>query len=178
VLSAAHDGEHLDEVERRAAERHADGCAPCGEFREALRAEVAEPSTPPAPATVFAPPPPALRVALWCFAVVNVVAGIPMLLRVDDVGIAGADAGHLTRDGALAVTLGVIAGVVAHQPRRARAFSLVVIAIILLNVIAGSADVARGAVTPGFEIVHVVNGITAALVLACAWVTRPTVRWR
>ena len=95
---------------------------------------------------MFAPPPAALRVALWCFAAVNVIAGIPLLLRIDDVGMAGADPSHLTRDGALAVVLGVVAGVVAHQPRRARALSLVVLSIIALNVLGGSADVARGVV--------------------------------
>jgi hypothetical protein len=175
VLSAAADGEQLDELAFRAAKRHADSCAECSAFRAALDRFV--PAAPPtARRTVFAPPPTALRVALWCFAAVNVVAGIPLLLRIDDVGMAGADPSHLTRDGALAVLLGVVAGVVAHQPRRARALSLVVLAIIALNVLGGSADVARGAVTAGFESIHVVNGVTAALVLACAWVTKPTVR--
>jgi len=74
--------------------------------------------------------------------------------------------------------LGVVAGVVAHQPRRARALSLVVLSIIALNVLGGFADAARGSVTAAFESIHVVNGITAALVLACAWVTRPSVRFR
>jgi hypothetical protein len=176
VLSAAADGEQLDELALRAATRHADSCPECAGFREALD-RLVQPS-PAAPRTVFTPPPAALRVALWCFAAVNAIAGIPLLLRIDDVGVAGADPSHLTRDGALAVVLGVVAGVVAHQPRRARALSLVVLAIIALNVLGGSTDVARGAVTPGFESIHVVNGITAALVLACAWVTKPAVRSR
>jgi hypothetical protein len=177
VLSAAADGEQPDELSLRSADRHADSCPECGAFRTALTHVV--PAARPAPRqTVFTPPPTALRVALWCFAAVNVIAGIPLLLRIDDVGVSGADPSHLTRDGALAVVLGVVAGVVAHQPRRARALSLVVLAIIALNVLGGSADVARGAVTAGFESIHVVNGITAALVLACAWVTKPVARTR
>jgi hypothetical protein len=176
VLSAAADGEQLDEIALRSAMRHADSCPECSAFRAALThvVPVARPAAPRQ--TVFVAPPTALRVALWCFAAVNVIAGIPLLLRIDDVGMSGADPSHLTRDGALAVVLGVVAGVVAHQPRRARALSLVVLAIIALNVLGGSADVARGTVTAGFESIHVVNGITAALVLACAWVTKPVVR--
>jgi hypothetical protein len=177
VLSAAADGEQLDELALRAAIRHAESCADCAAFRTALTNLVPTPR-PASRQTLFVPPPTALRVALWCFAAVNVIAGIPLLLRVDDIGVAGADASHLTRDGALAVMLGVVAGVVAHQPRRARALSFVVLSIIALNVLGGFADAARGAVTPGFESIHVVNGITAALVLACAWVTRPSVRLR
>jgi hypothetical protein len=178
ALSAAADGEQHDEVALRAARRHADRCDDCGRYRSGLERLRPEPPATPPRRTVFAPPPAALRVALWCFAVVNVAAGIPLLLRFDDVGLSGADPSHLTRDGALAVVLGVIAGVVAHQPRRARAMSMVVLSVLALNVIGGWADVARGAVTPGFESIHVVNGITAALILACAWVTRPSVRLR
>ena len=179
VLSAAADGEQDDQVALRAAHRHADTCAPCRSFRDALAdPRLVRTGVTTARSTHLVPPPPALRAALWVFAVINVLAGLPLLLHLGDGGLGGAAPSHLTRDGALAVMLGVIAGVVAHQPRRARAFSFVVLAILVLNVIAGSADVARGAVTAGFETLHLVNGITVALVLACGWVTRPTVRFR
>ena len=131
----------------------------------------------PAPATrtVLPDPPPLVRPSLWGFGILNLLIGLPLFLRIDALRISGADAGHIARDGALAVILGVAACATAHQPRWARPMSAVAGVVILLNLLGGGSDVARGSVHWTFESIHVVNALTVGLVVACAWWTRPQI---
>jgi hypothetical protein len=180
VLSAAADGEQTDELALRAAHRHADRCDRCHSFRQAvgdsgpLRADVGN-----APAartrTILPEPPRLMRLSLWGFGILNIAIGLPLLLRIDAVGLSGADPSHLTRDGALAVILGAASCATAHQPRWARPMAAVAAVVIVLNLLGGGSDVARGSVRWTFEVIHIVNAFTAGLVVACAWWTRPQV---
>ncbi len=185
VLSAAVDGEQADEIALRAANRHADQCPECGAFRRAIGSLDRVPPSPGAVGlgdqserpvrTVLPEPPRWMRTALWVFGAVNVLIGLPLLLRFDVLDLSGADASHLTRDGALAVVLGAAACATAYQPRWARPMSGLAAVVIVLNLLGGGSDVARGSVRWTFESIHVVNAVTAGVVIACAWWTRSQV---
>jgi hypothetical protein len=176
VLSAAADGEQADELALRAAHRHADACAACDDFRRlVVPGAPAGGAGAPRTRTILPEPPPLMRGSLIVLGIVNVLIGLPLLLRFDVLGLSGADPSHLTRDGALAVVLGAAACATGYQPRWARPMSAVVLVVMLLNLVGGGSDVARGSVRWTFESIHVINAFTAGLVVACAWWTRPQV---
>ena len=173
LLSAAADGEIDDEVSLRAARRHAANCAVCRAFSHHLQA--AGPAR-QAPTRTWLPEvPSALRIALWTLAACNLTIGLPLALRVGATSLSNADGAHLARDGTLAVALGVVAGIVAWQPRWARPLAPVAIGLLVVQLLGGSTDVAVGRVAWSFELFHILNVVTAGLVIGCAWWSRPIV---
>ncbi len=168
-----------DELSRRRAQAHQSGCPLClaeGVQRRDMAdvadvADVADRAVTSSPARLIRPgvAKPATRALLLGLSAVQFGLAAPWLFGTNPYaslfGVVSDE--HLTRDGALGVTMAVAGLLTAWRPRYSFAMLAVVGAVVLMQLGAGIADLGASGHTH-FERVHILEAVLAALIVLTA----------
>jgi hypothetical protein len=153
---------HVDPGELRAARIHAARCPNCaGALADDDHGDTSQ------LLATLAPVRPSssrlLRLALGVLCSIQVVLGVPWLLGANLIG-GTVDERHLTRDGALALTIAAAGLSVAQQPRYSRPLLAVCLAVLALHIVAGVSDRTADHVHANFELMHLLAVAITSLV--------------
>jgi hypothetical protein len=139
-----------DSTELRQARLHARTCRRCGDaYAREQSADAARAfALPTGPA-------PSLRIALTAVALVQMVLALPWLVGYSLLPDAHVAIAHLTRDGALGLTIAGVGLVTAWRPRYVHSTMLLGLLVFAAQVVVGLVDQQSSGAPAAFEVAHV-----------------------